>query len=318
MNSYDPKQFTRVRKLFPHTGSKKKVVYFNSASFGPFSTPVQNALEENINLRVMVSRDDSHDTFVVSDKLRGDYASLIGAGKKSVGLGLNTSFGLNIAAFGLPMKRGDEILVSDIEFPALTYVFRQAAHERGLKLKYVKSHNYRFDIEQFKKSITKRTRLFAISWVQFFNGFRNDLKEVSEICRKYDIFFVVDGIQGMGVEPINVRKLGIDIFTTGCQKWMLSPQGCGFFYLADHIRDKLSHNWMSWLGCDWKMQFSDLFRYDMPLFDTARRFEMGYFVSLNLLAMSASVDIFKDLGIGNINFRFFSIGIPRISNQFRN
>ncbi len=300
MSEYNPRAFAKIRKLFPHTCSEKKVVYLNSASFGPFSTPVKKALEENIDLRVMVTRDDSHDTFNVSEKLRSDYASLIGAKKKEVGLGLNTSFGLNIAAFGLPLKRGDEILVSDREFPAIVYTFKQAAKERGLTLKFVESSNSCFDIEKFEKAITSRTRLLAISWVQFFNGYRNDLKTLSEICKRHNMFFVVDGIQGMGTEPINVHRLGIDIFTSGCQKWMLSPQGCGFFYLADHIRDHLSHSWMSWLGCDWKMQFSDLFRYDNPLHDSARRFEMGYYVILNLLGMNASVEIFKELGIRNI------------------
>lgn len=66
------------------------------------------------------NHDDSHDAFAAADELRGTYARLIGARKQDVGLGLNTTHGLNIAAFGLPLKHGDEILVSDIEFPAIT------------------------------------------------------------------------------------------------------------------------------------------------------------------------------------------------------
>ena len=57
---------------------------------------------------------------------------------------------------------------------------------------------------------------------------------------------------------------------------------------------------MSWLGVDWKVQFTDLFRYELPYFESARKYEMGYYVSLNLLAMDAAVEIFKDLGIKNI------------------
>jgi len=302
-----------ARRLFPHT---KKVTYFNSASYGPFCTPVREAIVANIDQRVASEQDDSHDAFGAADELRGIYAKMIGATKRSVGIGLNTSHGLNIAAFGLPLKKDDEVLVSDIEFPAVVYCFKAAAEARELKMKFIKSHDLRFDISEFEKAITKRTRVLALSYVQFFNGFKNDLKTIAEICRKHDIYLVIDGIQGMGVEPINVRKidgiqgmgvepinvrkLGIDVFTSGCQKWMLSPQGCGFFYLSDEIREKIKPPFMSWLGVDWKLQFSDLFHYDRDYFDSAQKYELGYYAVLNLMGMKAAAQIIQDLGISNI------------------
>jgi len=290
-------RFRKARALFDHT---RKVTYFNSASYGPFCRPVREAIRANLDLRVAAESDDSHDAFDTSDQLRGDYARLIGAAKKQVGIGLNTSFGLNVAAFGLPLKRGDEVVISDIEFPAVTYVWRAAAETRGLRLRIQMSKDGGFDVEGFRKKITKRTRVLSLSYVQFHNGYKNDMKALAEICRKHRIYFIVDGIQGMGTEPINVRKLGIDVFTSGCQKWMLAPQGCGFFYLADSVRDKIKPPFMSWLGVDWKMNFSDLFYADKPYFDSARRFEMGYYAVLNLLGMKAAVGIFQDLGIANI------------------
>ncbi len=290
-------KFARVRALFPHT---RNVVYFNSASYGPFSTALKEAVQKNIEIRVAADHDDSHESYEARAALRRDYAGLIGAKPGDIGLGSNTSFGLNVAAFGLPLNKGDEVLVSDVEFPAIIYTFRAAAATRGLKLTFLKSKDRCFDIDALEQAITKKTRVLALSFVQYFNGFKNDLATISEICRKHNIFFVVDGIQGMGVEPINVKKLGIDIFTSGCQKWMLSPQGCGFFYLSEEIRDKLKYPFMSWHGVDWKMDFTDLFKYDLPYFETAEAFELGYYVALNLFAMRASVEIFKDLGIGNI------------------
>lgn len=290
-------KFEKARTYFPHT---ENTIYFNSASYGPFSTLVRDALVDNIHLRLSAERDDSHDAFYVRDLLRKDYAGLIGAKKSEVGLSMNTSFGLNIAAFGLPLKKGDEVLLSDIEFPALVYCFRKAAEERGLKIKFIESKEFRFDIDNLQEAITKKTRVLALSYVQFFNGFKNDLAAISEICKAHGIYFVVDGIQGTGVEPINVVKSGIDIFSSGAQKWLLSPQGCGFFYLSDEIRDKLKHSFMSWLGVDWKVTFTDLFRYDLPFFDTSERFELGYYAVLNLLGMKASVELFKDLKVSNI------------------
>lgn len=297
MNDSLDRSFKATRELFPHAGN---VVYFNSASFGPFSTPVKEAIEENIAIRVEAGTDDTPTVMDIQDELRADYAGLIGASKGEVGIGMNTTFGLNIAAFGLPLEPGDEVLISDIEFPALAYTWRAAAEERKLNLRFVKSTDRHFNITNFEQALTSKTRVLALSFVQYFNGYKNDLAAISEICKKNDIFFVVDGIQGMGVEPINVKGLGIDIFSSGCQKWMLGPQGCGFFYLGDEIRDRLKHPFMGWLGADWGMNFTDLFKYELPYFDTARRFEMGYYAALNILGMKAAVKMFQDLGIENI------------------
>ncbi|HOP07695.1 MAG TPA: aminotransferase class V-fold PLP-dependent enzyme [candidate division Zixibacteria bacterium] len=295
MNDQDA--FKKVRALFPHA---PKTVYFNAASYGPFARTVSAAISENLDLRMKARRDDSHDAFDNSAYLRKAYAKLIGASQDEVGIGLNTTHGINIAAFGLPLKRGDEIICSDVEFPAIIYTWREAARLRGLKIKQIPSVNRCFDLDILEKAISRRTRVVCVSWVQFFNGYKVDLKDLSEICRRHDLFLVVDGIQGMGVEPLNLRRLGVDIFASGCQKWMLSPQGCGFFYLSDRVRDKLSLPFVSWLAADWKVQFTDLFRYNLPISDAALSFEMGYYVTTNLIGMRAAVAMFESLGVRNI------------------
>ena len=313
MDNSSRDKFEAVRALFPHI---PKVSYFNSASYGPFCTSVVEAVQANMEVRMAAEHDDSHDAYGVTDELRADYAGLIGAPKRAVGVGLNTTQGLNIAAFGLPLERGDEVLLSDVEFPALVYTWREAAKARGLELKFVKSSDRMFDMSALEQAITPRSRVLALSWVQFFNGFKNDLETLSALCKKHGMFFVVDGIQGMGQEPIDVVKLGIDIFATGCQKWMLAPQGCGFFYISDEVRDRITPPFMSWLGADWKMNFTDLFHYDLPLFDAARRFELGYYVVLNLMGMKAAVKIFQELGLDAIRDHNYAL-VDRLADHIR-
>jgi len=297
MTDANKAKFKKARALFPHTG---EITYFNSAAYGPFASTVGKAIEDNVVLRKEARRDDSHSAFCTADELRQDFAKLTGASKKQIGLALNTTFGLNLAAFGLPLKRGDEILLSDIEFPAAVYTFKGAAKTRGLKVRFVKSHGLRFDIDELLKAIGPKTRLLCLSYVQFFNGFKNDLATIGEICAKHKMFFVVDGIQGMGAEPVNLRKLPVDVFASGCQKWMLGPHGTGFFYLADSVRDRLIPPFMTWLGVDWKMNFSDLLHYRRPYFDAARRFETGSYPAMNLSGLKEAVKIFQMLGIKNI------------------
>ena len=109
MNSVIQARFKAARALFPHT---KKIVYFNAASYGPFASTLRDAVDENMQLRMAADRDDSHFAYGVADQLREDYAGLIGAKKNQVGIGLHTTFGLNLAALqcggrGQSLGRGE-------------------------------------------------------------------------------------------------------------------------------------------------------------------------------------------------------------------
>ncbi|MBK7141917.1 MAG: aminotransferase class V-fold PLP-dependent enzyme [bacterium] len=290
-------KFAWARSLFPHTSS---VTYLNTASYGPICTPIKEAIDENMEMRLTCRKDDTKLAMAAADELRHDYAALIGAETREVGIGLSTTFGINIAAFGLPLQPGDEVLLSDVDFPVNIYCWRAAAENKGLTLKYVPSHDRMFSTDELVKAITPRSKVLAISYVQFFNGFKCDLVEIGKICREHGLYFVVDGIQGMGAEPINMKQANVDIFAVGCQKWMLSPQGSGFFYISDRIRSQMKIPFGSWLGVDWGGQYSDLFHFDKPWLNTAKTFEMGYYAVWNILGMKAALGIFKQLGIENI------------------
>ena len=290
-------KFEQIRRFFPHT---KKIVYFNTAAFSPMSTSIKEAIDANFDVRMAAEVDDTRQMYELRERVRSGYARLIGAETRQMGVSINTSFGLDLASYGLPLKEGDEILLSDIEFPATIYAWRGAAETRKLKITYVKSKDRKFDIQELENSITDRSRVLSISFVQFFNGFKNDLKRLSEICRKHNLFFVVDGIQGAGAEPINVKELNIDILSAGCQKWLLAPFGSGFFYISDKVKDVLTPHNITWYSSDWEFQFSDLFKFNLPYFDTAEKFQGGYYATLNLLGMEAAQKIILDLGIDDI------------------
>ncbi|HHI02679.1 MAG TPA: aminotransferase class V-fold PLP-dependent enzyme, partial [candidate division Zixibacteria bacterium] len=238
MNSAISQNFIAARKLFPLTAKKAGTVYLNSASTGPLCKPVKQALDRYFHLCQYLNKDDDSLAFDDLEKIRRLGARIIGARIDEVGFGWNTGYGLNLAAQGLPLKKGDEILLSDIEFPSNVYPWL-ALKEKGLKIKFIKSVNRFFDIDNFEKAITKKSRVLSLSMVQFFNGFKNDLKAIGEICRKNRLYFVVDGIQGCGVELIDVKKCNIDIFSSGAQKWLLGQLGSGIFYIRKELQDKL-------------------------------------------------------------------------------
>jgi selenocysteine lyase/cysteine desulfurase len=293
------RKFSSARNLFPITQLKNSIIYFNSASAGPLCRPVKKVLDEYYDYSQYLHYGIDIEAFAALDKIRKLGAKLIGARQDEVGFGFNTGFGLNIAASGLPLKRGDEVLLSDIEFPSNVYPWL-ALKQQGVKVKFIKSENRFFDIDNFIRAITRKTKLLSLSFVQFFNGYKNDLKKIGTICKENGIYFIVDGIQGCGVETINVHKYNIDIFSSGAQKWLLSPLGTGLFYVKKELQDKLSKPFASWLSVDWGVDFSDLFHYDLPFFKSARQYEMGTYPYAHVFAMKAALELIDSLGVRNI------------------
>jgi len=300
MNNIKASEFRKARRLFPVTDKSKGITYLNSASTGPLGRPVKEALYRYYEMTQYLEKSKiDHEAFASLDNIRKLGAAMIGAKSDEVGYGFSTTFGLNIAAFGLPLKSGDEILLSDVEFPANVYPWL-ALRERGIKVRFLKSSNKCFDIDIFRKAIGRKTRVLSLSFVQFFNGHKNNLEEIGRICKEKGLYFVVDGIQGCGTEEIDVRKCRIDILSSGAQKWMLSPLGTGYFYVRKELQRKLRFPFASWLAVDWKLKFTDLFHYDLPFFDSARRFEMGTYPYAHIFAMEAALEMISSLGVKNI------------------
>lgn len=293
-------EFKKIRKLFPVTDRKKGITYLNSASTGPLCRPVKDALYNYYEMTQYLEKSAiDHLAFASLDNIRQQGAHLLGARADEIGFGFSTTYGLNIAAFGLPLKKGDEVLLSDIEFPANVYPWL-ALRERGISVKFVKSANRCFGLDNLRKAIGKRSKVLSLSFVQFFNGFKNDLPEIGRICREHDIYFVVDGIQGCGNEPLKMSDANIDIFASGAQKWLLSPLGTGIFFIRRELQKKLRFPFASWLSVDWKLNFTDLFHYDLPFFDAARRFEMGTYPYAHLFALEKALELINSLGVRHI------------------
>jgi len=299
MTTRTDNSFSKARRLFEVTHKKSGKIYLNSASTGPLSIPVLEALNHYYSRARYDDAQIDNDAFSKLDNIRNMGAKLLTARRDEIGFGFNTGFGLNIAACGLPLKKGDEVLLSDNEFPSNVYPWT-ALEQRGIKVKFTKSSDRMFNIDNFEKAITRRSKVLSLSYVQFFNGYKNDLMRIGNICRERGLYFVVDGIQGCGVEPINVKKCQIDILSSGAQKWMLSPLGTGLFYIRKDLQKKLTRPFAGWLSVDWKMDFSNLFHYDLLFYDSARSFELGTYPYGHIFGMSAALELILSLGAKNI------------------
>ena len=288
---------TEVRKLFPHT---RHTIYFNTASNGPLSTPAYRLQDEYYRTAQMARIGHQGEVFEALDRIRANGAKVFGCRRTEVGFGFNTTFGINLAAFGLPLKPGDEVFLSDVEFPANVYPWLELRN-RGIIVRFLKSCDRIFDIDLFRRSISKKTRVLSLSFVQFFNGYKNDMAAIGQICQAHNIFFVVDAIQGAGAETMHVDKWQVDIASAGAQKWLLSSQGSGIFYISEATKKVLIPPWRSWLGVDWRHHWSNLLDFGRPFEATARQYELGTYPAPHVMSLDWALDFITKLGIADIH-----------------
>ena len=136
------KKLNQYRKEFPFT---KNVTFLNHASFGPIPIrALKKTLEHYDALSLKNLMDMDKITFKMMDKIRINLAKMIKAAPGEIGLVPNTSYGFNIVANSINWKRGDKVLLSDVEFPANVYPWLNLKR-KGVKVKFIKSKNIPFD-----------------------------------------------------------------------------------------------------------------------------------------------------------------------------
>jgi len=287
-----PEVLTRVRDLFPYLSPGR--IYLNHAATGPLSTRVIDAMQHHMYERSAGSLDTYETDVKMVAGLRSRAARLINAPSPDrIAFPPNTSAAIAIVASGLQCRSGDRILLNTAEFPANVYPYL-ALRSAGIQIDFIRCERGEVTPEMIESALTPRTRLVALSAVQFLSGFRADLAAIGEICRRRDIVFAVDGIQAVGAVRVDVQGMKIDALAAGAQKWQLSPHGSGFLYVTEELQSRITQSHIGWLSVDDPWRFYD---YDQPLAASARRYEPGTLTIPSLWGMHASLGLLLEVGL---------------------
>lgn len=228
----------------------------------------------------------------LEQRLREQFKILLNATSTSdIALVKNTSEALSIVAMGLAWSEGDEILISDQEFPSNRIPW-QALESRGVNVRQVSLDGDDPEAALIA-AMGPATRLLSISSVQYATGLRVDLERLGRACRARDVLFCVDAIQSLGAQPFDVQKIDCDFAMADGHKWLLGPEGLGVFYCRREIQSRLEL-----LQFGWHM-VEALGDYDaqnwLPA-NTARRFEPGSPNTVAQHALSASLELLLETG----------------------
>jgi selenocysteine lyase/cysteine desulfurase len=285
-----------LRREFPVT---QNLVYLNHAAVAPWPKRTGDAVREFADQCVSGGSRNYPAWLETEARLRERCRRLLNApSADDIALLKNTSEGLSVVAHGFPWKPGDNIVISDEEFPSNRIVWESLA-DAGVAVREV---SLKTDDPEAAliAACDARTRLLSISTVQYASGLRVDLARLGAACSDRGVAFCVDAIQGLGVVAHDVDRMHIDFLVADGHKWLLGPEGLAVFYVAPAWRERLKLHQYGW---HMVAAHHDFDARDWRPAPSARRFECGSPNMIGIHALDASLSLLDEIGFDEVERR---------------
>ncbi len=223
----------------------RDVIYMNTGFTGPSPELVLARMREVFEKEASVgpaSVEGLAQSRAIADEAREVIASLLNADVDEVAMTHGTTEGLNLAVYGLDWQPGDEFVTCNLEHPAFATP-ANVLEERGIDVKRVEvPPNARSGValELIAGAITPKTRLVGLSHVQYSCGLKLPAKQLVDAAHRSGALVALDGAQTGGQLNIDVKALGVDVYSISGQKWMLGPNATGAVYINADVQRRLS------------------------------------------------------------------------------
>jgi selenocysteine lyase/cysteine desulfurase len=279
------------RQWFPITRDK---AYANIAYTSPLSPRVSGAVADFFD-GITHARSDKPQWLRDADTLRTRLARLLGGDARRLAFTKNTTEGLNTVAQGLAWQDGDNLVVDDQEHPTNALPWLNL-RRRGVEVRVARAEAHRYSVEDLWRLVDARTRLIAVSWVQYGTGFCTDIAELGRRCAERGIWLVVDGIQGAGLLRARVDEWRVDAFACGAHKGMLGPLGVGLLHVSPGLLDALDPLYVGPSGVTTLDKSGPQWRLGVSDPGDARRLETGNLNYPGIAGWAGALDLIEEAG----------------------
>ncbi len=280
--------WSKVREEFPVC---RKYVYLNPAGGSPVSLSAANEGKRFYD-EMLEFGDTCWETWLErTEKVRSALAGFIGAEREEIGFTTNTSHGMNLVAQMLKDK-GTVLTMRD-EFPSTTFPWLN----QHAKIKFVEPVNYGYSIEDIQKVLTPDIKILVTSYVQYCTGFRQDLEELGNFCRKNNLIFVVNATQALGIFPVDVKKCSIDFLMFTGLKWATAGYGIGGLFIDKKWLSTENFPFAGWRSVQTPGKMDNL---DLDLKNEASVIESGCPHFPNIFALGGALKMFSEIGAENV------------------
>jgi cysteine desulfurase/selenocysteine lyase len=271
----------------------QQVAYFDHAAVAPLPGPTRNAIQ--FWLQEAAEQGDTAWSRWARrlEEIRATAAKLINAQPGELALMPNTTTGIGLVAEGFPWKVGDNVVTLANEFPSNQYPWMNLT-SRGVEVRRVPVEGGVPDLDRIVDACDEQTRILSVSWVGYATGWRIDVRQISQICRRAGCLLFLDAIQGLGVFPLNVEADGVDFLAADGHKWMLGPEGAGLFFVRQEHLQLLRPLMVGWNSVK---QGNDYTRIELNIRNDVARYEGGSQNMIGFHGLGASLDLLASLGL---------------------
>lgn len=280
-----------VRSQFPLT---RDYIYLNNGTMGPSPYVVLESVK-----RAMETIDISGE-YGGWEVARPRLAKFVNVDEAEISLTHNVTEGINVVAWGLPLKRRDEVIMTTHEHAGNALPWLNRARYDGIVIKTLKpAMTADENLNRINDLITKRTRVIAIPHITCTVGQVFPAKEIAELGHAKGLWVFFDGAHGPGMTELDLREIGCDFYATCCHKWMLGPKGTGFLYVRKEMLDVCNAKWVGG-GSDtgWDMTTEPPeFKGYVP---TAHRYDFATQNAAIYMGLGAAIDFLYHIGMENV------------------
>ncbi|MCW3122532.1 MAG: hypothetical protein JWQ38_2024 [Flavipsychrobacter sp.] len=289
-----------VRQLFPLS---KEWTYLNNGTFGPSPYPVIEAVHN-----AMIDQ-DTMGNYGGYDSTPGKLAKFVGANDDEIALTRNVTEGINIACWGVPLQKGDEVILTTHEHVgnAMPWMTRQKIDGIIVK-KYTPGATADETLNRIAALITKKTKVIATPHIPCTQGQVLPIKQICKLAKDKGIMSLIDGAHGAGMMTLNLHDMGCDTYASCCHKWMLGPKGTGFLYVRKEFQDTLRPHYGG-AGTDngkWDLMTDPVTISDYA--PSAHRYYGGTQANSLYAGVNAAIDFIETIGQANIYNRIKFLG----------
>src|SRR6266571_2477606 len=288
-----------ARSLIPLT---EQYIHMNHAGVSPLSERSRAAIEQAVEASMHLPYKPGG-ALEEANRVRGLVARLINGSPDSIALTRSTAHGMSLLAAGLDWQPGDNVVGAHWEYPANVYPW-MSLDARGVEYRQTRPEGGRISPDAVFALVDERTRVVALSHVEFWNGFRVDIEAIGAECRRLGIVFAVDVMQSVGALRVDAEHMPIDFCAAGAGKWLLGPPGVGFCYVAPDLLDRVRPVVVGTVSMAAHDQYFDC---EYKLAPTARRFEESVVSMLDTAAFGASLELLLEVGVDEIETRVLDL-----------
>jgi cysteine desulfurase / selenocysteine lyase len=275
----------------------RQLAYFDHAAMSPLPQPTADEFQRWLKEAVEIGAPKWGEWVKGIERMRATAAAMIGAKPEEIALVSNTTAGISLVAEGLDWREGDNVVTFADEFPSNVYPWINLA-KRGVETRRVPTDvSGRPDLDRLAEACDARTRIVTVSWVGFATGYRHDIPSIANIAHKAGALLFLDGIQGLGVFPLDVDEFGIDFMAADGHKWLLGPEGAGIAYIRREHLDQIRAIGPGWHSVNPGQDYTHI---ELNLRPTAARYEGGSQNMGGFLAFGASLSLLTELGVRNV------------------